>query len=269
LNETGDIPVYNSAQAINPSAQSNPFTCTQPVPKSLSNLNLPEIGVLLRGEAAAVRSWTDQWDARRAALHLAVILLGAGMYGAAMGSWRAPQQALFVAVKLPLIILLTTAGNVLLNAMLAPLLGLNLTFRQTLLALLMSCAVTAAILGAFAPISAFLVWNTPKMSPEAMHSFAYGVMKLAHVAVIAFAGCAGNARLFQLLVQLGGRRAVAARVLFAWLAGNLFLGSQLCWILRPFIGAPNLAVEFLRSHIALQGNFYENLFHTVRDLLSD
>ena len=94
-------------------------------------------------------------------------------------------------------------------------------------------------------------------------------MKLAHVAVIAFAGCAGNARLFQLLVRLGGHRAAAGRVLFAWLAGNLFLGSQLCWILRPFIGAPNLPVEFIRNHIALQGNFYENVFRTLTGLLSD
>ena len=111
-----------------------------------STFKLSEIGVLLRGEPAAVRSWADELSGRRVALHLGVIIAGAGCYGAAMGWWRAPQQALFVAVKFPLIILLTTGGNVLLNAMLAPLLGLNLTFRQTLLAQLMSCTVTAAIL---------------------------------------------------------------------------------------------------------------------------
>lgn len=235
----------------------------------MSTFNLFEIGVLLRGESAAVRSWIDQPVLRRVVLHLGIIVIGAGCYGAAMGWWRAPQQALLVAIKFPLIILLTTAGNGLLNGMLAPLLGLNLTFRQTMVALLMSGAVTAAILGAFAPIAAFLVWNTPPFSPTAMHGVAYRLMKLAHVVVIAFAGCAGNARLFQLLIQLGGNRAVAGRVLFAWLAGNLFLGSQLCWMLRPFIGAPNLPVEFIRSHLAPQGNFYENVFRTVTGLLSD
>ena len=70
---------------------------------------------------------------------------------------------------------------------------------------------------------------------------------LTHVAVIAFAGMTGNVRLFQLLAQLGGSRAVALRVLLAWLAGNLFLGSQLSWILRPFIGSPTLPVEFFRA----------------------
>jgi hypothetical protein len=67
----------------------------------------------------------------------------------------------------------------------------------------------------------------------------------------------------QLLKQLSGKAAVARRVLIAWLAGNLFLGSQLCWILRPFIGSPNLEVAFFRPD-PLQGNFYETLFNAIR-----
>ena len=62
-------------------------------------------------------------------------------------------------------------------------------------------------------------------------------------------------------------RAVSRRVLFAWLAGNLVFGSQLSWILRPFIGSPALPVQFLRLD-AFNGNFFETLFHSVRHLLS-
>jgi hypothetical protein len=57
-------------------------------------------------------------------------------------------------------------------------------------------------------------------------------------------------------------------VLFAWLAGNLFLGSQLSWILRPFIGQPSLPVEFFRT-TALHGNFYENVFRAVLQIFED
>jgi hypothetical protein len=167
-----------------------------------------------------------------------------------------------VAIKFPLIILLTTIGNALLNAMLAPLLGLNIPFRQSFSAILMSFTITAAILGAFSPLLAFLIWNAPPMSPEAVSGATYSFIKLANVAAIAFAGVAGNARLFQLLARLGGSRTVALRVLFAWLAVNLFLGSQLSWILRPFIGSPSLPVEFFRAN-ALHGNFYENVFHSL------
>ena len=226
--------------------------------------NPHELGTLLRGEADTLGQWAAQFESRRFAFHVAVIAVGAGGYGAAMGWWRDPMQALYVGIKFPLVILLTTLGNALLNAMLAPLLGLNITFRQSLLAVLMSFAITSAILGAFSPLVAFLVWNAPPMTPDVKSTAAYALIKLTHVGVIAFAGIAGNARLFQLLTQLGGSKRVARRVLLGWLALNLFLGSQLTWIARPFIGAPQLPVVFLREG-ALRGNFYENIFQTLTE----
>jgi len=231
-------------------------------------LNPHEISTLLRGELSSIAGWLERWHTGRFVLHLAVIILGAGLYGAAMGWWRDPQQALFTAIKFPLIILLTTIGNSLINAMLAPQLGLNIPFRQSFSAILMSFTVTAAILGAFSPVMAFMIWNAPPISPETVQGATYNLIKLANVAVIAFAGTTGNARLFQLLARLGGSRTVALRVLVAWLAVNLFLGSQLSWILRPFIGAPNLPVEFFRD-AALHGNFYENVFLSVQQIFND
>jgi hypothetical protein len=227
-----------------------------------------EIDLLLRGKLESLAGWTEHWSARRFWLHVGVILLGAGLYGAAMGWWRDPQQALYVAIKFPLIILLTVIGNALLNGILAPLLGLNIPFRQSLSAILMSFTIAAAILGAFSPLLAFVVWSAPPMSQATLQGATYNLIKLTNVGVIAFAGTTGNVRLFQLLSRLSDNSAVARRVLFAWLAGNLFLGSQLSWILRPFIGSPGLPVEFFRA-TALHGNFYENVFRTVLQILND
>src|SRR3954468_19524243 len=131
-----------------------------------ANLNPREISTLLRGESNSILSWTENWNARRFALHVAIIIFGAGFYGAAMGWWRDPQQALFVAIKFPLIILLTVVGNALINAMLAPLLGLNISFRQSFSAILMIFVVASTILGAFSPIIAFMIWNAPPISPQ-------------------------------------------------------------------------------------------------------
>ena len=106
---------------------------------------------------------------------------------------------------------------------------------------------------------AFLTWNAPPLSTDVRVSAeTYTIIQLTHVAVIAFAGLVANLRLVQLLRALSGDAGVARRVLFAWLIGNLFLGSQLTWILRPFIGSPGLPVEFLRE-TAFQGNFYETI----------
>lgn len=223
-----------------------------------------QVSTILRGEAEPINRWVEQWNTGRLAIYTVVIILGTSFYGAAMGYWRAPQQAVYVAIKFPLIILLTTLGNGLLNGMLAPLLGLNVNFRQSLQAVLMSFMIFGAILGSFSPVIFFLIWNAPVMVAGA--SGVYALIQLTHVVIIAFAGTAANLRLGQLLQRLSGNRAVTRRVLFAWLAGNLFLGSQLSWILRPFIGAPAIPVEFLRKD-AFDGNFYESVFHSIRRLL--
>jgi hypothetical protein len=231
-----------------------------------ANLNARQIGVLLRGEPERIDPWIRHPAAGQFTLHVLWIFVGAGSYGAAMGVWRDPVQGLYTAIKLPLILLLITAGNALLNAMLAPLLSLNLTFRQSFHAILMSFSIAAAILGSFSLLSAFVIWNTPPLTIGVqLTGITYSSIQLSHVLVIAFAGIVANLKLRQWLEQLGGSRAAARRVLLAWLAGNLFLGSQLCWILRPLVGSPDLPVEFLRP-TAFQGGFFEAVFHNFVNL---
>ena len=224
--------------------------------------------MLLRGDVEAINAWVEHWDTRRVLLYAAIIVGGAGLYGAAVGFWRAPLQAFYTAVKLPLILLLTTLGNALLNGMLAPLLGLNISFRQSLLAILMSFTIAASILGSFSPILFFLVWNTPSITARADSSFtSHSIILLSQASVIAFAGIAANLRLMQVLRRLSGSGSVAWKILLGWLAVNLLLGSQLSWNLRPFVGSPGLPVQFLRDD-ALNGNFFEAVFRAAKHLLS-
>ena len=75
---------------------------------------------LLRGEPTSVIDWIDEGGARGLASCLGVIVVGCAVYGAAVGLWRSPLQAAFVAVKMPLVLLLTAAGNAALNRQLSP-----------------------------------------------------------------------------------------------------------------------------------------------------
>ncbi|MEI6861515.1 MAG: hypothetical protein WCL04_04605, partial [Verrucomicrobiota bacterium] len=213
-----------------------------------------------------IAGWIERGSGASAWQQVAVIVGGAGAFGAAMGWWRAPEQAAYAAVKLPLILLATAAGNGLLNGLLAPLLGLNLRLREALAAVLTSFALAAVILGAFSPLMAFLVWNLPPLEPgEQTTTAAHSIMLLTLVAVIALAGITANVRLLQLLRRLGGSDVAARKILLAWLAVNLLLGSQLSWILRPFIGTPSLSVEFLRTG-AFHGNFFESVLQSIHQL---
>ena len=229
---------------------------------------LDQIPTLLRGEPKPIQSWIEHWSSGRMVLYGAVIVAGTAAFGGAIGVWRDPMQALYTAIKFPLIVLLTTLGNGLLNGMLAPLLGVNISFRQSLLAIFMSFTIAAAVLGACSPLMYFVVWNTPALDTQTAgaattHSFMFVTL----VGIMAIAGIAGNVRLLQLLRQLSGHSASARRTLFAWLAGNLLLGSQLTWILRPFVGSPSLPVEFLRPN-PLDGNFFEALWNHAKQLFS-
>ena len=224
-----------------------------------------QVPTLLRGETDTILSWVGDAGLRQLLLFGLVIVVGSASYGAAMGLWRDPVQAGYTALKFPLLILLTALGNALLNGMLAPLLGLNLRFRQSFVAIVMSFTIAAAILGAFSPLAIFLVWNTPPVGEQATSFSSHSLILLTHVAAIAFAGIAANLRLWQLLTRLSGSVTIGRKVVFAWLAGNLFLGSQLSWILRPFIGSPGLAVEFFRPD-AFRGNFFEAVIRAVKHL---
>ncbi|MEO5722276.1 MAG: hypothetical protein ABIR71_12505 [Chthoniobacterales bacterium] len=219
---------------------------------------------LLRGDASEIAAWLATFDGRRA-MHCALwISLGCGIYGATVGLWRAPLQAAFTALKFPLLIFLTCAGNAVLNGMLAQLFGSGLSFRQTSLAILMSFATAAIVLGALSPLTLFVLHNTPPLGSGAART-GHSVMLLTHVGLIAYAGALANQRLLRLLEKMSDSRAIARRVLLSWLAGNLFLGAQLAWTLRPFIGSPNLAVQFLRDD-PLRGNFYEAVWRAAGHL---
>jgi hypothetical protein len=192
------------------------------------------------------------------------IVVGSSVYGATIGLWRAPLQSVFTAIKFPLLIFLTCIGNGAVNGMLAQVLGSGLSFRQTAFAILMSFALASLILGGFSPITLFVLYNAPPLGSE--HAIVgHSVMLLIHVFVIAFAGIVANRRLFGLLQKVHGHDHTARAVLFSWLAGNLFLGAQLAWNLRPFIGSPTLAIQFLRDD-PLHGNFYEAVWRAFRHL---
>ncbi len=216
---------------------------------------------LLRGDASRIVEWTTEGGSRWLIACCVVIVSGCGLYGFTLGLWRDDTQSVFTAIKFPLLILLTCGGNALLNGLLGLVIGSGLGFRQTTTAILMSFAIASLVLAAFAPIMLFLLWNTPPLV-DATSTGGHSLTLLAHVVVIAAAGFVGNRCLYALLKNVCPSRAAARLVLIGWLAGNLLLGSQLSWVLRPFIGSPNLPVQFVRDD-PFRGNFFEAVFRAA------
>ncbi|MBW8865410.1 MAG: hypothetical protein JF609_10930 [Verrucomicrobia bacterium] len=235
------------------------MSSTIPAPRS--------IGVFLGAGPEKFYEWVVWRQSYLVMFCVAAIVAGAGAYGAVMGCWRDPLQAVYTGIKLPLVMLLTTAGNGLLNGMLAPLLGLNITFRQSFAVVLMSFAITSIVLGALSPVALFIVWNTPPLAAGTqITSPEYAVMQLTLAVFVALAGVIGNVRLLPLLREWAGSAAMGRNVLLAWLAVNLFLGSQISWVLRPFIWEANRPVAFVGQE-CFKGSFFETVFNAVCRLI--
>ncbi len=191
-------------------------------------------------------------------------ILGLAAYGFTVGWWRSPMMGVYVAIKMPLLVACTLGCNGLLNGLLGLLLGTGLGFRQSLLALLMSFALAALILGSLAPITFFLAWNAP--APDSVNAgMAHSAYLVTHTFLIGFAGIAANVHLHKLLAARAPNRTSATVTLLAWLGGNGFLGAQFSWVLRPFFGSPKLDVAFLRPD-PMKGNFYESVWHSIDHL---
>jgi hypothetical protein len=200
--------------------------------------------------------WLDQPNARRIAGSALAAAIGLAAYGFSVGFWRSPLMGAYVAIKMPLLIACTLACNGLLNGLLGALLGSGLGFRQSWLALLTAFAQAALILGSLSPVTFFLAWNAPP--PDSAQAVtAHSAYLIAHTVLIAFAGVVSNLHLHRLLAGRAPSQLVAHGTLFAWLAGNAFLGAQFSWLLRPFFGSPGLKVQFLRDHPTKDGNFYQ------------
>jgi hypothetical protein len=215
---------------------------------------------LLQPDAA----WLDDPHPRRILGVALATVLGLAAYGFTVGWWRSPMMGAYVAIKMPLLVACTLGCNGLLNGLLGLLLGTGLGFRQSLLALLMSFAVAALILGSLAPVTFFLAWNAP--APDSVNAgMAHSAYLVTHTFLIGFAGIAANVHLHKLLAARAPNRTSATLTLLAWLGGNGFLGAQFSWVLRPFFGSPNLEVAFLRPD-PMRGNFYESVWFSIDHL---
>ncbi len=225
--------------------------------------------VLLRDRAA----FWEALEARRLGWGdlirlLAFVVAVCAMYGAVLAGWRSPRLSAYVAVKLPLLFLGTMGVVSVFNWMLASVLGSGLSFRQTLFSVAAAMGVGCWFLLAFVPLALFfLLTGVPAEGPHDTLRYAHNAMLMTHIVLLALAGVAGNAAL------LGGLRKVVrpgcpVGGLFAlWLAAYAFVGCQLSWVLRPFVGSPFYPVAFLRPD-RFDRNFYEFIFTEVLPFLA-
>jgi hypothetical protein len=179
------------------------------------------------------------------------------LYGGVMGSTHSLWQALSSAVKLPVLFLATLFICAPTLYFFNVLFGSSQNLTQNVALILTAITVTAVLLLSFAPISLFFLLTTSH----------YQFFKLLNVGIFAVSGVLGVLFLSQgmRIVSAGAEGDEArGRVLRLWMFLYAFVGSQLAWTIRPFIGAPSIEFELFRQ---LGGNFYANIFASLGEIL--
>ncbi|MAS96205.1 MAG: hypothetical protein CMO55_23630 [Verrucomicrobiales bacterium] len=218
---------------------------------------------LLLGGACTADTWISSPCRGATSFCITTIFLGVGTYGASIGAWQGLEQAGYVAIKLPLIILLTLLINGLLNGVLSQIVGIRTSFTQTTLALLTSFSVFALITGSLSPITLGMAIESPSAHSDQAAS-THRILILTHTGIIALAGLVSTTRLYRLLLPYSRSKIAAIRGVACLVAGNLFAGAQVGFLLRPIFGNPGLKIEFLRPDI-FEGNFYESVWWAIRN----
>ncbi len=179
------------------------------------------------------------------------------LYGAVMGSTHSLWQTLSSAAKLPVLFLATLFICAPTLYFFNVLFGSNQSLTQNVALILTAITVTAVLLLSFAPIILFFLLTTSQ----------YQFFKLLNVGIFAISGTMGVVFLSQgMRIVANDAEGDSARrnVLRLWMFLYAFVGSQLAWTIRPFIGAPSIEFELFRQ---LGGNFYTNIFASLGEIL--
>jgi hypothetical protein len=190
----------------------------------------------------------DSSDDSPAALHsslrdLFICIFAFGfLYGVAMGTYGGLSgerllQMLYSGLKVPLLLLASFALSLPSFWVLNALLGLAADFPRALRALLTAQAALTLVLVGLTPFTLF--WYV---------SFSdYHIAILFNAAMFAVASFSAQMVLRRYYRPLIARQPRHRWLMRLWLVIYAFVGIQMGWILRPFLGDPGLPVQFFRT----------------------
>jgi len=181
------------------------------------------------------------------------------LYGIAMGSYNGFRQAISSGIKVPLLLSLALLICFPAFFIIQYALGSKLRFCQMFMIILSGFVITGLIMLSFAPIVIFFL----------ITGCNYSFLKLLHVAIFGLSGFFGMKTILYALRFSCEKKNVYPKigvVVFRfWILILAFVGMQLAWNLRPFIGSRDLPFELLRKR---EGNFYIAVIQSVGDLFT-
>jgi len=162
------------------------------------------------------------------------------------------KQMVYSGTKMPLLLLMTFAISLPSFFVLNTLMGVRDDFVTALRSVAATQACLTIVLASLAPITA--AWYASSAVYERAITF-----NAAMFAVASLAAQWMLRRLYRPLIQRDPRHRLLLR---CWIVIYAFVGIQMGWVLRPFIGNPNVPTQFFRSES------WGNAYVVVWDLIA-
>ncbi|MEM8723097.1 MAG: actin-binding WH2 domain-containing protein [Cyanobacteria bacterium P01_G01_bin.39] len=178
------------------------------------------------------------------------------LYGAIIGSTHSSLQIVSSAFKLPALYLLTLLICLPTLYFMDVVLGSQRTFGQYLTLLLASMAMMSVMLFGFAPVTLFF-----RLSIDD-----YWFFLLLNIIVMGFTGVVGIKFFYKSMMRLMKQESLDKisvnrhKLIVGWLFLYGFVGSQLGWTLRPFVGTPDQSFALFRE---IESNFYIQVVYII------
>lgn len=181
------------------------------------------------------------------------------VYGAIIGTFHSPIQAVSSAIKLPALYLITLLVCLPTLYIFNVLFGSKQTISQHFTYLLTAISVIALLLCGFAPVTLFFLITVND----------YNFFLLLNVIIFTLTGLLGVSFLYQVMRPIASDDTsqgvkVRTTILRFWLGLYGFVGSQLGWTLRPFFGSPG-QFELFRPR---EGSFFTGVWNALLNLLT-
>lgn len=247
-------------------AVNNPAPFGASKPDSDGYLGLID-GILRRREDYFSEIFRREKLRERIRSYLTIIAVLSFVYGLTMGTSafvvgfnRGALQMISSGLKVPALYLLTVLICFPVLFVVLVLMGSRLSFLQTLALILLALTLNSILLAAFAPIVLFFI----------ITDSTYDFVKIAYVAVMGFSGIWAMAALWHGLREMCEKSELypkqAVRIMQIWILIFGFVGTQMAWSLRPFVGSPEQPFQVFRA--GQEGNFYTAVVHSIGKIIN-
>ena len=186
-----------------------------------------------------------------------IIIFFTFLYGVIMGSFHSFTQAIVAGLKLNMLFMSTVIICLPSFYIIQLILGSKINFRHVTVILLSGFVISTSVMVAFSPIIIFFLITGSN----------YYFLQLLHIAIFIFSGFFGVRFIIEALKLSCEKENIYPKsgvtVFRIWAVIFVFVGIQLAWNLRPFLGDKDKPFAMSRKY---EGNFYTAIIYSIKQL---